>query len=274
MAIKSGVYLPIHGEFGDVPRLLSLCEQAEEWGWEGFFIWDLLYSGVEPLIDPWVVLSACAARTKHIKVGVLVTPVARRRTMKLARELLSLDQLSGGRVIAGVGLGLAYEFRLLGEPSSAEARQQRFEEGTVLLDHLLHDRNVTVPPGSGQQRLSLGPQPANGRIPLWLGMFEDRVHGPARARTVPINGIIPMRRKFDIRHLLTADELRSIVQVVADAGVSVDDVATFGRRGNPECQPLEDYLDAGITWWLEVFHPDADSADDVRDHIRSGPPRW
>lgn len=260
MAVKAGAYLPIHGEFGDVRQLVAMCEEAEQSGWDGFFIWDLVYSGVEPLVDPWVVLSACAARTDHITLGALVTPVARRRPMKLARELLSLDQLSGGRVVAGVGLGLGYEFRILGEPSSAEARKRGFEDNTILLESLLHD--------------NLGPQPVNGRIPLWLGMFEDRVHGPQRATTVPISGIIPMRRHFDIAKLLTAAELRAIVQTVADAGVRVDDVATFARRDNPECQPREDYIDAGMTWWLEVFHEDADSLETVKKTIRSGPPRW
>jgi alkanesulfonate monooxygenase SsuD/methylene tetrahydromethanopterin reductase-like flavin-dependent oxidoreductase (luciferase family) len=127
VAIRSAIYVPLSGTFGDARRLVALCEQAEQAGWDGFFTWDVLYSGVEPTLDPWVVLSACAARTNSITLGALVTPVARRRPVKLARELLSLDQLSGGRVVAGVGLGDSSELRMIGEEVSAAAFAQRFE---------------------------------------------------------------------------------------------------------------------------------------------------
>lgn len=274
MAVRSGTYLPIDGEFGDVRRLVALCVQAERSGWDGFFIWDLVHSGLEPMVDPWVVLSACAAKTSRITLGTLVTPVARRRPVKLARELLSLDQLSGGRAILGVGLGLGYEFRLLGEPDSVEARNQRFTDGMVLLDRLLHGDDSAMPSSGAEAHLNLGPRPINGRIPLWLGMFEDGIHGPQRAARVPITGIIPMRRNFDIHRLLTAKELGALVQAVADAGARVEEVATFGRQRNPECQPLGEYVEVGMTWWLEVFHADADSVQEVEETIRRGPPRW
>ena len=264
MAIRSAVYVPLSGSFGDARRLVALCEQAEQSGWDGFFTWDVLYSGVEPMLDPWVVLSACAARTNRITLGALVTPVARRRPVKLARELLSLDQLSGGRVVAGVGLGDSAELRMIGEQISAAAFAQRFEAGTVQLDRLL---SLNGP-------LGLGPRPTSGRIPLWLGMVHDRPHGPRRAATLPVDGIVPMRRPWDVRHLLGADELRTVVQTVVDAGGRVEDVATIGRRNNPECQPLASYAEAGATWWLELLHPDVDSPHDVDERVRSGPPRW
>src|SRR5204863_8476837 len=134
-------------------------------------------------LDPWVVLSACAAKTNSITLGALVTPVARRRPVKLARELLSLDQLSGGRVVAGLGLGDSSELRMIGEDVSAAAFAQRFEAGTVQLDRLLHQTDGTSPSSSLDGPLGLGPPPTRRRIPLWLGMVHDRPHGPRPAAT-------------------------------------------------------------------------------------------
>jgi Luciferase-like monooxygenase len=274
VAIRSAVYVSLSESFGDARWLVQLCEQAEASGWDGFFTWDVLYSGVEPILDPWVVLSACAARTNAITLGALVTPVARRRPVKLARELLSLDQLSQGRVVAGVGLGDSSELRMIGEQVSPSAFAQRFEAGTVQLDRLLHQTDATSPTSLLDGPLGLGPRPTNGRIPLWLGMVHDRPHGPRRAATLPVDGIVPMRRPWDLHHLLGADELRTLVQTVVDAGGHVDDVANIGRRTNPGCQPLEAYAEAGATWWLELFHPDVDSLSEVVERVRSGPSRW
>jgi hypothetical protein len=272
--IRSGVYIANYGPFGDVPRLCALCELAERSGWHGFFIWDQVYSGVEPTVDPWVVLAACAARTGRIKLGAMVTPVARRRPIKLARELLSLDQLSDGRVIGGVGLGDAAGFRQVGEPSSAQVRVRRFEHGTRLLDRLLHETNVTSPADGLNEPLTLGPHPTGARIPLWLGMAHDRPQGPRRAATLPVNGIIPIRRPWNVRGLLSADELGALVRTVAESGATLDDVATIGRSRSLECEPLADYVEAGMTWWLELLHHELDSDRDVERRIAAGPPPW
>lgn len=272
MIVRSALYVPNYGFFGDARRLVALCEQAEESGWHGFFIWDQIHMGAEPVVDPWVVLAACAAKTTRIKLGALVTPVSRRRPVKLARELLSLDQLSCGRVVAGVGLGSAAEFDRVGERSSGKLRAAALEEGTRYLDRLLHGTEVTLPHISLNERL--GPRPADGRIPVWLGMAHTRSQGARRAAALPVDGIVPMRAPWNVHHLLSADELGAVVQRVADAGARVDDVATIGRRTNPECQPIEEYAAAGMTWWLELLHHDVDSARDIDHRTRSGPPQW
>jgi hypothetical protein len=108
------------GEYGDPHNLLTLACEAEDAGWDGFFLWDhlLLYRHSDiPFIDAWVALGAIAARTKRLRLGPLITPVARRRPWKLAREVVSLDHLSQGRTILGVGLGAPAdaEFECFGE---------------------------------------------------------------------------------------------------------------------------------------------------------------
>lgn len=93
----------------DPEELIELGVSAEKTGFDGFFIWDHIVFANEgdgpPIIDPWLVLAVVAARTSVIKIGTMVTPVSRRRPWVLARQTASLDVLSRGRLILGVGLG-------------------------------------------------------------------------------------------------------------------------------------------------------------------------
>src|SRR6187401_1198213 len=81
--------------------------RAEAAGWDGFFLWDHVdyRPPVSALADPWVCMAAIACATERVKIGPLITPPARRRIHKLARETVTLDRLSGGRLILGAGLG-------------------------------------------------------------------------------------------------------------------------------------------------------------------------
>ena len=84
----------------------AIAVAAEDAGWDGFFMWDHNYAGKNELIaDPWITLAAVAARTEKIRIGTTVTPLPRRRPEKVAREVATLDILSKGRFILGVGLG-------------------------------------------------------------------------------------------------------------------------------------------------------------------------
>src|SRR5215208_5350599 len=73
----------------------------------GFFVWDhVAYRApVRAVADPWVTLAAVATATKRVTIGALVTPVPRRRPHQLARETVTLDRLSRGRLVFGVGIG-------------------------------------------------------------------------------------------------------------------------------------------------------------------------
>ena len=97
---------PILGDYSSARTLGELAFVAEESGWDGFFIWDhLTLDGTKPIVDPWVALSVMASMTTRIRIGTAVTPIPRRRPWKLARETVSVDHLSGGRLTLGVGLG-------------------------------------------------------------------------------------------------------------------------------------------------------------------------
>jgi alkanesulfonate monooxygenase SsuD/methylene tetrahydromethanopterin reductase-like flavin-dependent oxidoreductase (luciferase family) len=157
--MKRGVYLAPFGELADPRRLAPLAAHAEERGWDGVFLWDhIRYSPpVREVADPWVALSAVACATQRVRLGPLVTPPARRRVQKLSREAVTLDHLSGGRLVLGLGLGSDRHGELtpFGDPADAGERAR-------LLDAALA-RLTTYWAGE------LEPPPVQRpRIPIWL----------------------------------------------------------------------------------------------------------
>jgi alkanesulfonate monooxygenase SsuD/methylene tetrahydromethanopterin reductase-like flavin-dependent oxidoreductase (luciferase family) len=105
--MKFGIYLPNFGPYGDARVLAGLARDAENAGWDGFFLWDRIAGWRLPIVDPWVALTATAMNTQRIRIGTTVTPLPRRRPWKLARETVSLDHLSGGRLHKSSGSQLS-----------------------------------------------------------------------------------------------------------------------------------------------------------------------
>ena len=128
--MKFGVSLPQFEAFADIRRLADLAQEAEEVGWDGFFVWDhILFDDLwRPVVDPWIALAAIAMQTKTIRLGPMITPVARRRPWKLAREAISIDQVSNGRLIIGIGLGTPekWEFGFFGEETDYDSHRCPF----------------------------------------------------------------------------------------------------------------------------------------------------
>jgi alkanesulfonate monooxygenase SsuD/methylene tetrahydromethanopterin reductase-like flavin-dependent oxidoreductase (luciferase family) len=144
--MRFGLHLANFGPVGGDPRLLAtLATEAESAGWDGFFLWDHILGDPawrEPMIDPWIGLAAIATATRRLRLGALVTPVPRRRPWHLARETTTLDHLSGGRLVVGVGLGNPpdAEFEHFGEDGDARRRARRLDEGLAILDGLWSGR--------------------------------------------------------------------------------------------------------------------------------------
>jgi alkanesulfonate monooxygenase SsuD/methylene tetrahydromethanopterin reductase-like flavin-dependent oxidoreductase (luciferase family) len=135
-AIRYGINVPNFGDYNRPRVLADLAESAEEAGWDGFFIWDHMV-GETPFCDPTVALSAIALLTDRIRLGAMITPLPRRRPWKVAREMVSLDHLSGGRVIMGVGLGNPpTEYSKLGEEPGARARAEKLDESLEIITGL------------------------------------------------------------------------------------------------------------------------------------------
>lgn len=165
-----GFYTPNFDFCGDPRVLADLAHEAEETGWGGFFIWDHLQFS-EPAADPWVALAAMAMRTERIRLGPLITPVPRRHIAKLAREVLTLDHLSGGRVILGVGAGYPDfpEYTAFGDGGDAKIRAAKLDEGLEVLAGLWSG-NPLKHHGVHYQVECPGFQPAvqKPRVPVWV----------------------------------------------------------------------------------------------------------
>ena len=171
--MKYALYTINFGEFADPHRAARLAAEAEAAGWDGYLVWDhvLGWPPDSPTADPWVLMSAVACATSRIRIGALVTPIARRRPIKLAREVVTLDHLSNGRLVFGAGLGATdEEFAQFGEDPDRRTRAEKLDEGLDVLAGLWsgepfsyegkHYRvdNVTFRPRSVQQP----------RVPVWI----------------------------------------------------------------------------------------------------------
>ncbi len=131
--MKHAVDVPPFGELADPRVLAELAAAAEERGWDGFFVWDhIVYRApVRAVADPWVALAAVACATSRLRIGPLITPLSRRRVHKVARETVSLDLLSSGRLTLGVGIGSARngEFEPFGEVADPRQRARLLDQG-------------------------------------------------------------------------------------------------------------------------------------------------
>jgi alkanesulfonate monooxygenase SsuD/methylene tetrahydromethanopterin reductase-like flavin-dependent oxidoreductase (luciferase family) len=145
--MKFAIYTPNFGSFNNPFDLAEVAQKAEKAGWDGFFLWDHLVfmEGLEvPVLDPWITLSAISVKTEKIKIGPLITPISRRRPWKLAREIISLDHLSNGRIILGVGLGAPeYDFVTFGEDFDNSIHAKKLDEGLDVLIGFLSGKDFS-----------------------------------------------------------------------------------------------------------------------------------
>jgi alkanesulfonate monooxygenase SsuD/methylene tetrahydromethanopterin reductase-like flavin-dependent oxidoreductase (luciferase family) len=144
--VRSGLWVPNFGALADASLLAGLAARAEAAGWDGWFLTDHVVhqAGDEPAVDPWMTLAIAARLTGRIRIGPLVTPLPRRRPWNVARQAATLDRLSHGRAVLGVGTGSERtpEFAPFGEQPSLAARAAMLDEGLDLITALSSGRPV------------------------------------------------------------------------------------------------------------------------------------
>jgi alkanesulfonate monooxygenase SsuD/methylene tetrahydromethanopterin reductase-like flavin-dependent oxidoreductase (luciferase family) len=248
-AVRRGLYLAPFDELSDPWVLVELAADAEERGWDGIFLWDhIVYRDpVSAVADPWVALSAIAARTRRLRLGPLITPLSRRRVQKVARETVTLDHLSGGRLVLGVGLGSQHELEPFGEVLDGRERARRLDEGLGRLSEFW----------GGE----FAPRPLQRpRIPVWVAAVWPH-RRPVR-RAVRWDGLFPIELPGPAALAELADE----IERDRDGGLSGFDLVvniSSGDDPNPWHQ-------AGATWVLTAFGMQPRVAE-VRDAIETGP---
>ena len=271
--MKHGLYLPNFAAFGEARALVELARRAEDAGWDGFFLWDhIARPGAPPVVDPWIALAAIAFATERIRIGALVTPLARRRPWKVARETVSLDRLSNGRLVFGAGLGSAggaeSEWAAFGEEGDLRARGEMLDEALAVLDGLWSGERFSH---SGKRYCvrdaTFRPVPAQSpRIPVWIAAYWPNL--PPLRRAARWDGMFALFREGPPRDVELLREAIAYVNSHRAPDAGPFDVV---YSGDPLSSP-EAYARAGATWWLARIAPDA-SLESTQSLIAAGPLR-
>jgi alkanesulfonate monooxygenase SsuD/methylene tetrahydromethanopterin reductase-like flavin-dependent oxidoreductase (luciferase family) len=248
---RRGIFLAPFDELSDARTLARLAARAEDAGWDGVFVWDhVAYRApVTAIADPWICMAAIACATERVVIGPMVTPPARRRIHKLARETVTLDRLSGGRLVFGAGLGSdnSGEFSRFGEQADAKERGRLLDEGLAQL--------AAYWAGEFEPRPLQQP-----RIPVWLAArWPNRK--PVR-RALEWDGLFPI-------DLPGPEALAELTEEVRAAGRG-DDGFDIVVTNEPGTDP-EPWEQAGATWCLTGFgnQPRLAEVEAAIDDLRS-----
>ena len=251
MAVKRGIFVAPFDELVD-PRLLAqLARRAQARGWDGIFLWDhVAYRPpVRALADPWVALAAIACATETLRLGPMVTPLSRRRVQKLARETVTLDHLSRGRLTLGVGLGSDRngELEPFGEVADPRERARLLDQGLERLN-AFWEGEFEPPP---LQR---------PRIPVWVAARWP--HRRPLRRAARCDGLFPIDLPGPDALAVLADEVRAL-RAGRDGAFELVVETPLGADLGP-------WEAAGATWILTGFgSTPRESA--VRKAIEGGP---
>ena len=236
MSARHGIYVAPFEELSDPAVVAELAARAEERGWDGFFVWDhIAYRPpVREIADPWITLAAAALATERVTIGPLVTPVPRRRPHGLARETVTLDRLSGGRLVLGVGIGSEttgeFEPGRFGEEPDMRERARLLDEG---LDRLQAYWDGEFLPRPVQRP----------RIPVWVA-----ARGPKRRplrRAARWDAFFPIELDGPDVLAVLVDEVRAL----RESGDGAFEIVVT----NPAGTDPEPWIAAGATWCLTGF---------------------
>ena len=237
-------------------ELLAVGLAAERTGWDGVFLWDHLYAGAQlpvPMSDSWVVLGALAARTERIRLGTAVTPLPRRRPQKVAREAVTVDHLSNGRMVLGVGLGQPPdEYAAFEEPADPHTLSARLDEALDVVTGLWSGKHFDHHgPYFAVNDAQFLPVPVQQpRIPIWTACVKQTRGTVARAARWDGVVLAEITDDGDIQ-TISLDRIDAAIREIAEhrRGQERFDVAVISR-GMPDEPALSSYLERGVTWIL------------------------
>lgn len=285
--MRCSINIPNFGDFADAHTVAKVAAAAEASGWDALFIWDHVVHDKarrkgQPFGDPWMLLTAAALATERLRIGTMVTPVPRRRPEQLARQVATLDGLSGGRVIFGAGLGgpINDEFGSFGDTTDPVVLAERLDEGLDLLTRYWTGEPVSHD-GTHYQVHDTALLPATvqrPRPPIWIAGYWPR-RRPMR-RAARWDGAVPLFESARHGEAPAPDEVRALGDFIERhrtdrAGQPFEIVV--GGKSQPAGAPdlIAPLRDAGATWWderLPQTNPGHYSAEPVLRRIEAGPP--
>jgi alkanesulfonate monooxygenase SsuD/methylene tetrahydromethanopterin reductase-like flavin-dependent oxidoreductase (luciferase family) len=252
--MRVGLSVPIMDE---PSVLVDLGVAAEANGWDGVFLWHHVIGTPDfpvPMSDAWVLLGALAVRTERVRLGTTITALPRHQPQEVARQTVTLDLLSGGRMVLGVGLGEPpSEYTAVGRDADRGVLAAMLDEGLEVVTGLWsgepfshHGAHYSF---DGVQFLP--PALQEPRIPVWVSAMtrNERTLGRAARWDGVVLGAMTAEGGMDVLPPAAVAEVAARPDAPADIVVA----APAGTDPAP-------YDDAGATWvlltgWL----------DDLRD---------
>jgi probable F420-dependent oxidoreductase len=284
--MRYAVNIPNFGSGGDPRVLVDLARRAEAAGWDGFFAWDHVL--VDPswsvdIADPWIALAAIAQATERIRIGPMVAALPRQRPWMLARATTSLDRLSDGRLILGVGLGWPSdaEFGHFGEETDVRRRAAMLDEELAILDGLWRGEPFAF---DGEHyrvaEATFLPRPLQEpRIPIWVGSLRPGPEAPLR-RAARWDGFYPASDDAFVPLDVFARDVARVRELRAAAGIAAEvpyEVSAGGSTSADDpaaaAATVAGFEAAGATWWQEIVSDWLGGLDAIRARIDAGPPR-
>jgi alkanesulfonate monooxygenase SsuD/methylene tetrahydromethanopterin reductase-like flavin-dependent oxidoreductase (luciferase family) len=249
--VRWGLSISLSEELADPKVLADVAVIAEEAGWDGVFVWDHLWNRtLAPFADPFVALAAIAIATERINLGPLVTALPRRRPQLVAQSTASLDLLSGGRMVLGLGLGVDRhgEFSAFDEPAADDrARARALDEGIEMLKPML----VGEPVAGADGRITTLAGVQQPRVPIWIAGTARYTAGPRRVHRHALEGLA----------LVGADAWSpdEVATALRAGGLSAGeiDVALVGGA-HPDAHAL---AEVGATWCIPEILPGTTASD-------------
>jgi alkanesulfonate monooxygenase SsuD/methylene tetrahydromethanopterin reductase-like flavin-dependent oxidoreductase (luciferase family) len=269
--VKFGLSVPNFGDFAEPLVSIDLAGVAEAAGWDGFFLWDhVVVADGMPVADPWVLLGAIARSTSEIRFGPMVIALPRHRPWIVARQAVSIDRLSAGRLILGAGLGFPprEEFGTFGDPEDARVRAEMLDEGLEVIQGVWSNRPFRFD-GAHYSVIetTFAPPPVQQpRIPIWIAAMLPNRRPVLRAAR--FDGICVMNADMSLVTPQQVAELRSLV-MEHRSGDEPFDIALGGPPITAGL--LAEYEEAGATWYLGGPRPEGEPIEDTMDWVAEGP---
>ena len=265
----------------DVGHIVTLAQAAEAAGWDGVFYFDGINVGPMPVFDPWVTLGALAIATERVTLGAIISPLSRRRPWKVARETVTVDHLSNGRLVLPVGLGTLDDggfSKVRGEPTDRRIRAERLDESLEILTGLWTGEPFAYGGKHFQfDEMTFLPAPVQRpRVPIWVvGAWPSE---KSLRRAARYDGLLPaVVGGTPDAPGLTPDTLRQMaawLQTHRESDTPFD-IVVEGRTPPDPAQAtatVAPWIDAGATWWLEAMWEGPNTYADLLARVRSGPP--
>ena len=269
---------------GTMSETLELAGMVENHGWDGFFTWDGISIGPMPTWDPWVLMGAVATQTSRVTLGAIVHPLSRRRPWKVAREALTVDHLSGGRLVIPVALGALDDggfSRVHPEVTDRKQRAERLDETLEIMKQAWRGEPFSYIGAHYQvEDLVFQPTPVNGDIPIWIvGAWPSK---KSMGRAAKYEGVLPSvvgaPPPEEGPSGFTPEVLREITAWMDEHRESdgpfeyvVEGITPIGDPDAARSQ-VQAWADAGATWWIESMWGDY-TVDDLKRRVAQGPPR-